>query len=547
MSVINSLTTQHMDHLGVVAGICHRLGIADRIDDLISDNDPRRKVSPGQAVVAMIINGLGYPNRTLYMVSRFFHKKPISRLLQADIEAEHLNDDLLGRVLDKIGFFGASRLFCELAYKIGHEFNFLRPSIHLDTTSFSLEGEYKDFGLGAESIKIARGFSKDHRPDLKQVILSLCTTGPANFPLRMEALGGNVSDKESFHKTIESMLQLQKQFKWPEDMLWIADSALYNKGKLKDSEGFDWITHVPQTVKLVGTVCQEEPESGFLPYDSRDDMRYYSKVVDIDGLRQRWVIVESDQHRERKLKTFEKKLASRKKELKAKIKGLKSKEFNCVKDAEQALNEAVKKYPEFVVCHKLEEIYGYSRKGRPVQDEKPALKGYQILAELTGEAASVEQDRKALGRFVLASNVLDSEKISDEDIIREYKKQNNIEGCFRFLKDPRFLVDQIFLKDSRRIEALLMVMTLTVMVYNVGQYWLRQALSQSGETLPNQVNKQIQTPTLRWVFQLMDGVDVGLLSQEGTIQQFVLNLDEIQARIAGYFGQQTKDIYGVPG
>ena len=82
------------------------------------------------------------------------------------------------------------------------------------------------------------------------------------------------------------------------------------------------------------------------------------------------------------------------------------------------------------------------------------------------------------------------------------------------MKDPWFMVDEIFLKLPRRIEALMMIMTLTLLVYNVGQYWLREKLRKEETTLPNQLGKQIQKPTLRWIFQIMEGVSVARLYDE---------------------------------
>lgn len=64
---INSddIQTLSLDHHGLVASVCKDLGIAEKIDALISNQDKRRVVSPGQAVVAMILNGLGFTNRRL--------------------------------------------------------------------------------------------------------------------------------------------------------------------------------------------------------------------------------------------------------------------------------------------------------------------------------------------------------------------------------------------------------------------------------------------------------------------------------------------------
>jgi transposase len=123
----------------------------------------------------------------------------------------------------------------------------LGKSSHLDTTSLTLQGNYTEFETvmiqyNDESLssptpvtstpKARHGYSKDHRPDLKQVVLSLTTTGHAGFPVWMEALDGNSSDKTSFHETISKVKAFQKQLQESSKFIWVADSALYTVDKL---------------------------------------------------------------------------------------------------------------------------------------------------------------------------------------------------------------------------------------------------------------------------------------------------------------------------
>ena len=70
------IQTLSLDHHGLVASVCKDLGIVEKIDALISNQDKRRVVSPGQAVVAMILNGLGFTNRRLYLTSQFLKRSP---------------------------------------------------------------------------------------------------------------------------------------------------------------------------------------------------------------------------------------------------------------------------------------------------------------------------------------------------------------------------------------------------------------------------------------------------------------------------------------
>ena len=76
---------------------------------------------------------------------------------------------------------------------------------------------------------------------------------------------------------------------------------------------------------------------------------------------------------------------------------------------------------------------------------------------------------------MLGTNI-EAEDLSDEEVLAAYKSQSQVEGGFRFLKDPRCFVSSLFVKKSSRIQGLLMVMTLALLVYAVAQRRLRQAL-----------------------------------------------------------------------
>lgn len=128
-----------MDHHGLVAAVCRDLGIARKIDQRLS-KDVQRVVSPGQAVVAMILNGLGFTNRRLYLTHQFFQTKPVEHLLGEPIKAEDLTDHTLGHTLDQISKYGASELFASVAFETAMEQNLLGMINHLDSTSFSVQG-----------------------------------------------------------------------------------------------------------------------------------------------------------------------------------------------------------------------------------------------------------------------------------------------------------------------------------------------------------------------------------------------------------------------
>ena len=109
------------------------------------------------------------------------------------------------------------------------------------------------------------------------------------------------------------------------------------------------------------------------------------------------------------------------------------------------------------------------------------------------------------------------------------------------------MVDSVFLKSPKRIEALMMVMTLCLLIYNLTQYQLRERLKIQNETLPNQLGKPVQNPTLRWIFQLMEGIAVVQLCDEAyhVLHEAVSNLNPVRQKIIRLLGPRACDIYQI--
>ena len=95
-----SYHSQVLDHLGLVAGMFDELGLGDVIDHATDHNPELRDLTVGEAVKAMVLNGLGFINQALYLVPRCFHNKPTYRLVSPRMAPEQLNDDALGRALE---------------------------------------------------------------------------------------------------------------------------------------------------------------------------------------------------------------------------------------------------------------------------------------------------------------------------------------------------------------------------------------------------------------------------------------------------------------
>jgi transposase len=136
------IQVKDIDHLGIVAGIIDQMGWVDAVNELVGVHS-LEQVSTGQVLKAMILNGLGFVAAPLYLFSEFFEGKATEHLIGEGVKPEHLNDDRLGRALDKFYALGVTQVFTKLALKGVEQFEVLIKSIHLDSSSFHVDGEYR--------------------------------------------------------------------------------------------------------------------------------------------------------------------------------------------------------------------------------------------------------------------------------------------------------------------------------------------------------------------------------------------------------------------
>lgn len=108
-----TLSSKTLDHLGVVSGMCEELDFVNQIDSHFCQDFHRHQISIGTICKALILNGLGFTERRLYMVSSFFEDKPVALLLGRGVESEPLNDTVIGRALDEIHSYGCTKLFSQ--------------------------------------------------------------------------------------------------------------------------------------------------------------------------------------------------------------------------------------------------------------------------------------------------------------------------------------------------------------------------------------------------------------------------------------------------
>src|SRR2546430_6705709 len=244
---MEAVSVERLDHLGVVASVIKDLGLIEMIDARVSPHD-QEEITTGEAVAGMIVNGLGFANRPLSLTPQFFANKPLDLLFRPGVHADMFNRFKLGRSLDEVSTYGCDLLFRELALAVCVQEGIDQRFNHLDTTSFSLSGEYAPES-DEHVILITHGSSKDHRPDLKQAVLELMVSQDGGVPLLSKSWDGNASDTKVFQERAQALIATLMESPRPRSL--VADAKLYTEDNAPNCATLGFITRIPGTRKLV--------------------------------------------------------------------------------------------------------------------------------------------------------------------------------------------------------------------------------------------------------------------------------------------------------
>jgi len=531
-------SSKMLDHHGIVAGVCREIELAETINRIVGVNE-QQKVSTGDAVVAMVINALGFVSKPLYMFPDFMETKPVDRLFENGLVSEDFNDDTLGRALDRLYENNNTRIFMEVSMQTLSKMGVKRNFFHLDTTSISVHGEYENSDDDMVPIEIVKGHSKDGNFDLKQYLISLITVSESDLPVWKNALSGNTSDKTHFREVIQHYAKALAE--GDAVAYFVMDSAMYTEKNVRElSSIVKWLTRVPEIVGmakdlLVETEVQDMDKSRLEGYRIKSFSRTYADVE------QKWVVVFSKEGYEREMKTFKKNIEKEREKVEKQLWHFKNDEFKCEPDAVKALKELESKWK----YHKVDGLAVTGRKksgkrGRPKKDSNDVKMVYTIDATFKQDDDAIEADRRRKGKFILATNDVD---LDQEAMLKEYKDQQGVERGFRFIKDPMFFTDSTFLKKPERIVSLVMIMGLSLLVYSIAQRKLRNALKEMDETVPDQLGKPTKKPTMRWIFQKFENISLLNINDEGGFSQQVLNTKPIHEKILALMGKEYEKIY----
>lgn len=497
----------------LIAAYCRQLKIPQMIDQAVTWDEAQCLLSPGERIMALIINML-VDRKALYHVTDFFREQDCEVLFGKGVRADHFNDDALGRALDQLAGIDMNGLHSSICLsslvsrgRIGR--------LHMDTTSISVEGAYE----GEGSLNIVRGYSKDLRHDLNQIMMGLAVT-PEGLPAFGQVLNGNQNDGKWYPTVFEKLRPMMS----PEEMadvIFVGDAALVNEDNLnamREGSGLQFISRLPETFKIVAELKEQARHGRWRPIGPLSEQhdaavyRSQSYVRELYGHPYRFIVVHSTSLDSRKEKTLTRRWQKAQEELEHDVSALAKQSFACQADAEKAIVDFIKKQkaPFFLTGSVVvEQTTKHARRGRPAKDATPIIEEkYFAHVEVLGpDQDRMKQEKEDASTFILITSLLDEHQYADEEVLREYKEQASVEKRFRFLKSP-FLVGPIYLKNKSRVEALAYVFLFALLVATHIEIRVREALKKEGALLQHPDKRKIASPTAAMLLELLASIRV---------------------------------------
>lgn len=261
------------------------------------------------------------------------------------------------------------------------------------------------------------------------------------------------------------------------------DSAGYSADNLEAMKDVLWLTRVPETLTEARRLARET---------SAETMRelnpgYFGQEFSLSyaGIRQRWLLVYSESAFQRELASLEKAQSRELAQTEKEWRKLCQPEYQCQADAEKAAERFNQRWKHHRATRQVEPITKYAHPGRPATATEPDIVAYRLTGTISAATEALENAKKSLGKFILATNQLDAGRLSSQAMLEHYAAQGvSVERGFRFLKDPLFFAHSLFLKKPARIMALVMIMTLSLLIYALAERQLRQTLAENNQAIP---------------------------------------------------------------
>ena len=519
-------------------------------------DDPRVEVPTVRCLLLLVRNVL-LSRQPIYGLGEWAECYAPDLLGLTQRQLGQVNDDRVGRSLDRLFDGTTSQFLMDVVRQMVSEFDLKLDELHNDSTSISFFGQYEDAAQedkrrGKPTAAVTYGHSKDHRPDLKQLLYILTVTDDGGVPVYFTTASGNVTDDTTHQETWKLLTQLTGR----KDFLYVADCKLASSKNLQYivNHGGRFITLLPRTRKESTEFCQrlvDAPDKVAWEH-VKDVLGKDGKIIDRvkvcgesqeskEGFRLHWY--HSCRKQERDAASRQKSIERALKELRELEQRLKSPRtrFRQRPKVEEAVSDILRVTRSGawvqVVTEAVEEaFYKQARPGRPskkTQYVREVRERYQLA--ITVDQSQVATDQASDGVFPLITSEQD---MSAADVLAAYKRQPIIEKRFSQFKTD-FAVAPVYLKEISRIHSLLCIYFLALCVQTLLERELRRAMvATEQESLPlYPEGRACRAPTARRVLDVFEAIQRHEVQQAGeTLETYVTELRPLHRQLLKLLG-----------
>ncbi len=557
------ILTHAVGALPILNRLLQRMRLQEFLTQYLSPEDKRTKIDTPR-VVLLILRNLLVSREPMYGVVEWARNFGPELFDFWSEELDHLNDDRVGRCLERVFRALDTNLIMDVVAHVVREFDVCLDELHNDSTTVSFFGDYPDANqeqpvLGRTAPAITWGHSKDHRPDLKQLLYILTVSEDGGVPVYFQAASGNVVDDQTHQATWTLLAELVQR----PDFVYVADCKLATTDNMNEiaRQGGRFITVLPATRKEDAEFRQrlrEKPETVCwrelyrLTHEDgspRDVLRVCTQEqVSKEGYRLLWFHSRGKQEsdaatRARRLQRAIRELM----DLRVRLSGPRTRfrEQEKVAAAVDAILDAqdAREFLRVEIEQQQQEKYRQTSRGRPSKNTK-YTRQVKTCFDVTWQVDGEQLDRAAAGDgvFPLITNLRDWKA---KQVLQAYKRQPIIEKRFSQLKTD-FRVAPVYLHNVARIVGLLAIYFFALIVQSLLERELRKAMSSQGiESVPlYPEGRACVRPTTRQLLDVFEPLARHTLMTGGDdFESFTTELSPLHRQLLKLLRVPTKD-YG---
>jgi transposase len=549
------LISERLGPLPLVNHFMAQLGLEEALDRFVPTRDRRCRL-PYAKALGVLIRSIIVEREPIYRHQEVVNHFAVGLFGINATQAGNLKDDQLGRALDQLFIADRGTLLTHIVVAATQRFDVRMDQLHNDSTTIKFTGQYRAAGgrriRGKLAPSITYGFSKDHRPDLKQLLFILTTSADGGIPVQFRCTDGNTNDSVTHIETWEAL----KLVAGKEDFLYVADSKLCNYDTMMHiaGNGGRFVTVMPRSRKedeVFRKRIQTHPVSWQQVWDRPNPRRKYgprdrwyvhtSELPSREGWPVVWVYttllaLHQKQSRLERLQQAKEQLE----DLDSKLQGSRARKRSTRQLADEVadLLNALRVLAYLKVEVWTEQLHKYrqTRKGRPNKDTSYRRETKRRLRlRWHVEQARIDYDEKSDGMYPLLTN---DRSLSASEVLEAHKRQPHIEKRFQQTKTVHEIAP-VFLKNEGRIEALFFLYFMALLLQALIERELRRAMQreQIDQLFIYPEERPCCRPTMLQILRLFSMPERhALFKNREVVQTFSAKLTDIQKEVLRLLG-----------